>query len=142
MPTYDEKREVARKLRKNADDHENMPLILNVAFTCFDFNGHSEKTVTAREAAHKIADLIEPEPELTCRNLADTKYGEMPEGFDHDLEWWYMSATPRELGTCFLCSNCGAEVCDSENYSSGMYVDGASAEFKRCPNCEAKVVEK
>lgn len=33
-PTDKERREVAQKLRKNAEEHPNMQLILNVAFAC------------------------------------------------------------------------------------------------------------
>lgn len=58
MPTDDERREVARRLRKNTG--KGMQLILNVAFSAFEFTGCSERTLNADEAALKLADLIEP----------------------------------------------------------------------------------
>lgn len=58
MPTDDERREVARRLRKGTG--KGMPLILNVAFSAFEFTGCSERTLNADEAALKLADLIEP----------------------------------------------------------------------------------
>ncbi len=67
MATDEERREVARHLRSNANKNEHMPLILNVAFSAFGFTGCSDRTVTAREAALNIADLIEP-MERTCRD--------------------------------------------------------------------------
>lgn len=58
MPTDEERREVARRLRKNTG--KGMQLILNVAFSAFEFTGCSERTLNADEAALKLADLIEP----------------------------------------------------------------------------------
>lgn len=59
MITDDERREVARRLRKNVG--KGMQLILNVAFSAFEFTGCSERTVNADEAALRLADLIDPD---------------------------------------------------------------------------------
>ena len=64
MPTDDERREVARKLRASVG--KGIPLMLNVAFAAFEFTGCSERTVNADEAALKLADLIDPDPEVSC----------------------------------------------------------------------------
>lgn len=74
MPTDDERREVARRLRKNVG--KKMQLILNVAFSAFEFTGCSERTVNADEAALRLADLIDPDniPDnaaVTGRNLSE-----------------------------------------------------------------------
>lgn len=67
-PTDAERKEVAESLRKNADAHKDMPLLLNVAFAAFgdDTSDLMEKTVTSQMAAHRLADLIDPvcEPDL------------------------------------------------------------------------------
>lgn len=135
MITNEERREVAEKLRKLAGTY----VTLGDLQEALEIDLTSPDVDIERDAKNlnRLADLIEPEPELTCRNLADTKYKDMPE----DVERWYLESTPRNLGICFLCSNCGAEVTDSESYHSAMYVNGVATEFKRCPNCEAKVVE-
>lgn len=59
MTTDDERREVAQRLRKNTG--RGMQLILNVAFSAFEFTGCSERTLNADEAALKLADLIDPD---------------------------------------------------------------------------------
>lgn len=67
-PTDEERREVARKLRKNAEEHPKMQLILNVAFACDSLRpeGAMDWNVTAHDAAMYLADLIEPDPERIC----------------------------------------------------------------------------
>ena len=66
-PTDEERIEVARRLRKNAEEHPKMQLILNVVFACDSLRpeGAMEWNVTSRDAAMYLADLIEPEQ--TCR---------------------------------------------------------------------------
>lgn len=68
-PNDEERREVARKLRKNAEEHPKMQLILNVAFACDSLRpeGAMDWNVTAHDAAMYLADLVEPAPERTCR---------------------------------------------------------------------------
>ena len=62
MPTDDERREVARRLRENAEAHPNMSLILNLAFADDSLkpDGSMEWRVTPHDAAMRLADLIEP----------------------------------------------------------------------------------
>ena len=71
-----------------------------------------------------LADLIEPEPERTCRNVSDNDTG-------------------------FTCSECGASVTGG-NYRHS-YVDEAGVRWyttanaprwSYCPNCGAKVVDE
>ena len=62
MITDDERREVARRLRENAEAHPDMSLILNLAFADDSLkpDGAMEWKVTSHDAAMRLADLIEP----------------------------------------------------------------------------------
>lgn len=62
MATDDERREVARRLRENAEAHPDMSLLLNVAFAddSLRLDGAMEWKATPRDAAMRLADLIEP----------------------------------------------------------------------------------
>ena len=62
MTTDSERREVARRLRENAEAHPNMSLILNLAFADDSLkpDGSMEWRVTPHDAAMRLADLIEP----------------------------------------------------------------------------------
>lgn len=66
--TDDERREVATRLRANAKAHPHMGLLLNFAFADKGLNpdGEMEYNVTSYHAALRLADLIEPDPDLTC----------------------------------------------------------------------------
>lgn len=66
--TNDERREVATRLRANAKAHPHMGLLLNFAFADKGLNpdGEMEYNVTSYHAALRLADLIEPDPDLTC----------------------------------------------------------------------------
>lgn len=68
MPSIDERREVATRLRANAKAHPHMGLLLNFAFADKGLNpdGEMEYDVTSYHAALRLADLIDPDPDLTC----------------------------------------------------------------------------
>ena len=116
MPTDDERREVARKLRKGTG--KGMQLILNVAFSAFEFTGCSERTLNADEAALKLADLIEPEPERTCRNVCE----------------WNIDTFH------FTCSECGAEIGGDDWGDSPVFVGDYHEQLRYCPSCGARVI--
>jgi hypothetical protein len=101
MPTNEERREVAGKIKRNALNNPNMPLILNVAFAAFGFTGCSEKTVTASEAGLRLAELIEPEPKRTGHAVEDLSIG----GY---VSW--------------RCSECGQPINKADNYCSNCGV--------------------
>ena len=86
MTTDSERREVARRLRENAEAHPNMSLILNLAFADDSLkpDGSMEWRVTPHDAAMRLADLIEPgEPKVKC--VAEVKIdGERLESLVHD----------------------------------------------------------
>lgn len=113
MPTNDERREVAARLR----EHIGKPLftgqdvedIIGVQRSDFD-------VVLADASYRRLADLIEPE-ERTC----------------HDV-----SFDSRE----FVCSWCGChiDVLDIESEPT-MWLGGSPIEPSFCPNCGAMVVD-
>lgn len=118
MVTDDERREVATRLRANAKAHPHMGLLLNFAFADKGLNpdGEMEYNVTSYHAALRLADLIEPEPERTCRDVS-------------------------RGGENFKCSECGTVV-EVEHDDSLLYIGGLTDDFDYCPGCGAKVVEK
>lgn len=132
MVTDDERREVATRLRANAKAHPHMGLLLNFAFADKGLNpdGEMEYNVTSYHAALRLADLIEPEPERTCRVVTDKNT---------------VSQT-QEVHTKY-CSKC-SYVFGREQHRP--LLPGLDEEFVLhavqipgyCPNCGAKVVEK
>lgn len=127
MPTNEERREVARRLRKND------PSIFATVFDVFreiglavNPQGHTFKVLPLQ-----LADLIEPEPERTCHNLSEFQ--------DCD---------------CFTCSNCGEsyemrrleydidEYCTLDDAIKALDYDGCYCDVRYCPNCGARVVEE
>lgn len=65
--TNKERREVARRLRENAEAHPDMSLVLNVAFADEGLRpeGMKEWKVTSHDAAMRLADLIDPGEDTT-----------------------------------------------------------------------------
>lgn len=130
--TDDERREVATRLRANAKAHPHMGLLLNFAFADKGLNpdGEMEYNVTSYHAALRLADLIEPEPERTCRVVTDKNT---------------VSQT-QEVHTKY-CSKC-SYVFGREQHR--QLLPGLDEEFvlhavqipDYCPNCGAKVVDK
>lgn len=106
MPTNEERREAAAWIRNGAHD--------------IDINGYIKLAInvvdrgdgaTWGQLALKLADLIEPEPERTCKRR------------NHDTDNYYMR--------CCSCSECNA----------GWFEDIYDKPFSYCPHCGAKVVE-
>lgn len=115
-PTDAERKEVAENLRKNADAHKGMPLLLNVAFAAFgdDARDLMEETVTSQMAAHRLADLIDP----VCENKQIRYNRESPFEFRNDN---------------FICSSCG------ETFFADEYHVNSPIDWAYCPNCGARV---
>lgn len=119
MPTNEERREVAARLRSLKftfeDDLEDE---LSAFYDALECNPRQKRWET--NPYWFLADLIEPEPERTCRNV-----------FPKD------GILPNHPETMFRCSECGCDVQDCESYAISMV--GGSWNF--CPNCGLKVVE-
>lgn len=120
-PTDDERREVARRLRKNAEEHPKMQLILNVAFACDSLRpeGAMDWNVTSHDAAMKLADLIEPAPDRTCR-------AEVRRRDDEDMSW-----------ACLVCSACGEKLHYREIVTE--YGEESCEMLPYCAGCGARV---
>ena len=137
MSTNEERREVARNLRSHNEssglfDNAFLELFHDVVGRYPDMNlfrGKCETEILFK----RLADLIEPEPERTCKNIA---FKEKEDG-----------TKPVYEGIYFICSECDAYVQDSECYHSGLCPSYSSEEyqddikFSYCPNCGAKVVQ-
>lgn len=116
--TDDERREVAENLRYLADypvapvryaeqfRDELFALVLPDGFT-HDYS----------ELFTRLADLIEPQPERTCRIKPNENFdvGEPP----------------------YICDACGATIDTKFFFMDGLRVH----EFRYCPNCRSKAVE-
>ena len=121
MPTTDERREVAARLREEAELHKEGfdPLALidclgiDIDGELFNDGWHRYPERITFETWQRLADLIEPE-ERTCSN----------EAASNDY---------------FACSGCGMEVDLYNDY--GGFSNYAYGDWNYCPNCDAKVVE-
>lgn len=122
MPTDEERREVAARLRYMApgSDWPNY-----VAEACgMDVSKMSNNFHTFTEQlCQRIADLIDPE-ERTCRNVSD------------DKRW-------------FICSGCGTHVrggscCHSyvDDAGTRWYTTAYKSGLNFCQNCDARVVDE
>ena len=110
MATNKERREVAARLR----NYENLRESFRESPICAFLDAMGVRYLDWEGVCNRLADLIEPEPERTCKNV----YDEM------------------EMGACdngFECSECGEMVEDCEGY----HVKGT---WNYCPNCGAKVI--
>lgn len=105
MPTNDERREVAARLRKFESD--SVGSYSEFCEKLDEVIGCGERQWTC----DRLADLIEPEPERTCRNEFDRCFA-------------------------FECSECGVNV-EGGDMLGHNSSEGA---FNFCPNCGAKVV--
>ncbi|MGR1083987.1 hypothetical protein ACUYFE_08170 [Olegusella massiliensis] len=114
--SYAERKEVAENLRKNADAHKGMPLLLNVAFAAFgdDTRDLMEETVTSQMAAHRLADLIDPVCEMAT----------VPDNDEFMVR----------VVSGFVCRKCGFEAIVERN------LDGSADMPNYCPYCGARVV--
>lgn len=130
MPTNEERREVARKLRYIGE--HGGPEWGTAACCIAECIGEDNYPLWGGSSPlfTKLAYLIEPEPERTCENMSDFQ--------DCD---------------CFICSECGEafetarlEYDDDLFYSLNDavhedYYDRCGCDLNYCPNCGAKVVE-
>ena len=116
-PTDEERRAIAAKLRELADANRGLLGIERVQNVLYESQGILG-TRGLESVAHVIerhADLIEPEPERTCRNVYD--------------------------GREFECSVCGMQwhLLDRED---GLEEWAHVRKPRYCPECGAKVVDE
>ena len=113
MTTDSERREVARSLRRLAEKHDGVawPLVEKHLGLVGDDRFLGSSVYTSASVLH-VVDLIEPEPERTCKRR------------NHDTDNYYMR--------CCSCSRCNA----------GWFEDIYDKPFSYCPHCGAKVVDE
>ena len=109
--TNNERREVAARLRYAARDTLN-GYSFQRAVEGIVFGSLEDKKW--RQVLSRLADLIEPEPERTCRNLSND-------------------------GDIFVCSECRNETHGFMVDDFGCTV-GFGEVVGKCPNCGAKVI--
>lgn len=103
MPTNKERREVARKLRETSDEIRDWcdtnPYWYVMKCIYGDVEIHDDN-----ELFYRLADLIEPEPERTCRKVPGRmRYGERKPKCS---ECGYSLGDPR----WFYCPKCGGKI--------------------------------
>ena len=113
MISNDERREVAARLREQKPwsvftDFQDC--IGDLCDAVFDDEGDLNDMFILQKA---LSDLIEPEPESTCRN------------------------TTRHPHYGFECSECKWSAYEPNDYGNDVCFD----DFNYCPNCGAKVLE-
>ena len=120
MPTDEDRREVAAKLRELVADWFDDGEFYDRG-EVEDVLGLATDDGAWYEAAgvRRLADLIEPE-ERTCRNIANK--------------------ADREFGNPFVCSECGADPHDAESYYCGF--SSGEYDWRFCPNCGARVIQE
>lgn len=125
--TDEERREVAARLRVLAGAYENTPAWSMIA--CGELPAPIDdamhacglgRITRATEICARLADLIEPKTERTCRKLPPLNSGDrytLTAKYASGLEYSETLAYAR-------CSECGTHFCD---------------DFAYCPKCGAKV---
>lgn len=131
MATNEERREAARRLRNDASrpdimsyyDTNRCMLVLLIEYDALQYFDAS-----ASELLDGLADLIEPEPERTCKWV----WGE---------EWLESSpASPRELQWANWYLDCGCWDGDEDEFEDFDNPDEMPKDhWTYCPRCGAKV---
>lgn len=110
MPTNDERREVAARLR----NYENLRESFRESPICSLLDALGVGYIDWKGVCSRLADLIEPDPERTCRM---------------ELNWDYDGDCPAYYRD-YVCSECKEDF---------IYYKNSRVSY--CPNCGARVVE-
>lgn len=122
-PTDNERREVAARLRRMAEKHGGVVWFLVERYLgLVPDERYLGGSVYTSESVSRLADLIEPEPERTCR-MDEIKTGELADYRDTDE-------------VIFHCMSCHA---DRGIFSYDEDGNVYSEPPKYCPNCGAKI---
>lgn len=131
MPTNEERREAARKLRETSKEVGEGALLWYHISRALGV----DLTIGGEAAANVLAELIEPEPERTCHfepDVTEIKYDEN----DNEIE----TGEPAEDCSAFECSECGYPMLYDPDIGWFDYCEPYKPHFKYCPNCGAKVM--
>lgn len=122
MTGHEERRKIARKLRAAAvylpNDIDSEDLEMAIATTVCNYDVPNVETLLNR-----LADLVEPEPERTCRMVSAFDTDEL-ENIQENI-----SFSPEDT-LAYRCEGCGFDF----RYERGLYPS-------YCPNCGARVKE-
>ena len=113
MPTNDERREVAARLR----NYENLRESFRESPIGAFLDAMGVGYLDWKGVCNRLADLIEPEHERTCRNVYESKVDQM-----------------LQCNNGFMCSECGEKVEDEEH----CHVKGT---WNFCPKCGARIIK-
>lgn len=113
MPTNEERREIARFLRNYADENEfkcTCVISAAVGIKCRTIDIPEECEACYTETINRLADLIEPEPERTCRIVENERYSDMYDGPIVSCTQCEAPLPKIFTGPYNFCPNCGAKV--------------------------------
>jgi hypothetical protein len=108
MPTNDERREVARRLRWLTMAYKDVFGVYVLNAIGLDFT-NSRGTYCSNDSVRRLADLIEPEPERTCHMERASGY------FNTKVITWFCSECGSPIYNDVepsFCLYCGARVID------------------------------
>ena len=115
MPTDEERREVAAKLRSMTNYEYSSMFIDEIIGACIGGDLYDDEyQLLDCKIVNRLADLIEPEPERTCRM---------------EIDWDYDGGCPAYYRD-YVCSECKED-----------FIYYKHSRINYCPNCGAKVVE-
>lgn len=106
MVTREERREIAARLRGAKGDSSCFyPLVLHMMIW-----PQSTTFVDTRQLLNRLADLIEPEPERTCKIVSEHYYDDYDQ-YETELSCGHIIDTHDKLELCIsFCPKCGAKV--------------------------------
>lgn len=144
MPTNEERRKVAQKLRNSdIERHQLNPMVSHATVTICGSSIVCIDEESLRMALDYLADLIEPEPERTCHFepdvievLLDEDGNEILDADGNEIE----TGEPAEDCSAFECSECGYPMIFDPDIGWFDYWSPYKPHFKYCPNCGAKVI--
>lgn len=131
MPTNEERRVIARRLRRLAEKYDGVvSLIVERNLGLISDDRFIAGSVFTSDSVKDLADLIEPEPEITCEWV----WGE---------DWIESSPTgPREPQWANWYLNCGCwDGPEREFEDFDDPHEKPSNDWGYCPRCGAKVVQ-
>lgn len=130
MPTNEERRKAAQKLRNSdIERHQLNPMVSHATVTICGSSIVCIDEESLRMALDYLADLIEPEPERTCKWVWHEEWEDTPGGRECVCANWEL--------------DCGCWDWSDEELSSFDNIESKPNNgWKVCPRCGAKVVEQ
>lgn len=109
MPTNEDRRDVAARLRAVTDEELRLCFTEEILYGCLNNQNclDSKGNIDEYLVLQAIADLIEPEPERTCLNMADNYDGM---GFVCSKCTRAVPEDEYDIEVDEYCSGCGAKV--------------------------------